>query len=490
MASLEEIKNERLKKIDLLKKAGMQAYPATTDRDLSIALFIEHFEALEKEKEVHTLAGRVGSLRKHGALTFFDLRDGTESIQVYLKKENLGDTLFELFDNAVDESDFIEVTGVASTTKRGVRSVEPSSWKMLTKSLRPVPESFYGLKDEEERLRKRYLDILLNPEVRDLLEKKTKFWDTTRSFLKDKGFLEVETPSLEVTTGGAEATPFKTHHNDFDLDVYLRISIGELWQKKLMASGIEKTFEIGRAYRNEGSSPEHVQEFTNMECYWAYASFREGMEFTRELYLTLAETVFDKTKFTSRGHTFDLSGEWERIDYREAIQNHTGIDILNTNEKEMEAKLNEMNVQYEGKTFERLLDTLWKTTRKSVSGPAFLINHPALVSPLSKAHENNPELTERFQVIIAGSEIGNGFSELNDPEEQRQRFEDQQKLLEQGDTEAMMPDYEFVEALEYGIPPTFGFGFGERLFAYLADKPIREIAFFPLMKPKENQDGD
>jgi len=490
MASLEEIKNERLKKIAVLRDAGMQAYPATTSRDTNIETFLSSFEQLEKEKTSKTLVGRVRSIRTHGAIAFFDIFDGTGSIQVYLKKDTLGDSLFNLFEKTVDESDFLEVTGKASTTKRGVKSIEPTDWKMLTKSLRPVPESFYGLKDEEERLRKRYLDILLNKDVRGLIEKKAKFWDVTRSFLKERGFLEVETPTLEVTTGGAEANPFRTYHSDFDLNVYLRISIGELWQKKLMASGIEKTFEIGRAYRNEGSSPEHVQEFTNMECYWAYASFREGMELTRELYLLLATEVFGKTEFTTRGHTFDLAHTWEVIDYRESIQSHTGIDILDTNEKEIEKKLEEMNVQYEGKTRERLFDTLWKVTRKSISGPAFLINHPTLVSPLSKAHSDNPELTERFQVILAGTEIGNGFSELNNPEEQRERFEKQQQLLDHGDEEAMMPDWEFVEALEYGIPPTFGFGFGERLFAYLADKPIREIALFPLMKPKKEEDGN
>lgn len=484
MASLEEIKQERLAKIELLKKAGMESYPATTRRNSSISQFINDFESLESSKEEKVLAGRVKSIRNHGGLTFFDLRDGTETIQVYLKKDSIGEGLFELFNDAIDESDFVEVVGVATTTKRGVQSIEPNDWRILTKSLRPIPEEFYGLKDEEERLRRRYLDILLNREVREMIEKKTLFWDATRDFLKERGFLEVETPTLEVTTGGAEATPFKTHHNDFDLDLYLRISVGELWQKKLMAGGIEKTFEIGRVYRNEGSSPEHVQEFTNMECYWSFASFREGMKMAQELYVTIAKKVFGKTEFTTRGHTFDLSDEWETIDYRDAILKNTGIDILNTSEKEIEDKLKEMGVSYEGDSLERLTDTLWKVTRRSISGPAFLVNHPSLVSPLAKVHSDNPDITERFQIILAGSEVGNGYSELNDPVYQKQRFEEQQELIERGDEEAMMPDWEFVEALEYGIPPTFGFGFGERLFAFMMDKPIREVAIFPLMKPK------
>jgi lysyl-tRNA synthetase, class II len=490
MANIEEIKKERLKKIGLLREAGMQPYPSTTKRDTDIEFFTKHFETLEKEKNETTLAGRVGSLRKHGALLFFDLRDGTGGIQVYLKRDNLGDELFDLFDTTVDESDFVEVTGVASTTKRGVQSIEPKEWRMLTKSLRPVPETFYGLKDEEERLRKRYLDILLNPEVRDLLEKRSLFWDTARSFLKENGFLEVETPTLEVTTGGAEAAPFKTHHNDFDLDVYLRISIGELWQKKLMASGIEKTFEIGRAYRNEGSSTEHVQEFTNLEFYGAYINLEDGKKIVQDLYRTLARKVFNATQFTTRGHSFDLETDWKEIDYVNEIKNQTGVDVLESSEQEMAKALERLQVKFDGRNRERMTDALWKYCRKNISGPAFLLNHPKVVAPLSKENKEDSRKTEMFQVIIAGSEIGRAHAELNDPVEQQVRFEAQSKLIEGGDKEAMMPDYEFVEALEYGIPPTFGFGFGERLFAYLADKPIREITFFPLMKPKKEQHGD
>lgn len=490
MASLEEIKNERLKKIVLLKEAGMDAYPSTTNRDSDIESFVSSFEEFESSGAIKTLAGRVRSIRTHGALAFFDLFDGTESIQVYLKKDSLGDSLFDLFEKTVDESDFLEVTGKASTTKRGVRSIEPTAWKMLTKSLRPVPESFYGLKDEEERLRKRYLDILLNKEVRDLIEKKSKFWEMTRSFLKERGFLEVETPTLEVTTGGAEANPFKTHHNDFDLDVYLRISIGELWQKKLMAAGIEKTFEIGRAYRNEGSSPEHVQEFTNMECYAAYMNLNDGKKLVQDLYRTLAQSVFGSLEFTTRGHTFDLGGEWEETDYVTEVKTQTGVDVLDSSEEEMAEALEKLGVTFEGKNRERMTDALWKYCRKNISGPVFLVNHPKIVAPLSKEHEDDSRKTEMFQVIIAGSEMGRAHAELNDPIDQQSRFEIQGALIAGGDKEAMMPDSEFVEALEYGIPPTFGFGFGERFFAYLADKPIREIALFPLMKPKKEQDGN
>ena len=325
----------------------------------------------------------------------------------------------------------------------------------------------------------------MNPEIKEILEKKTKFWETARNFMKEHSFLEVETPSLEVTTGGAEATPFKTYNEDFKLPLYLRISIGELWQKRLMAAGFEKTFEIGRAYRNEGSDANHLQEFTNMEFYWAYANYKDGMALVEELYKKIAQDVFGKMEFETRGHKFDLGGKWKVIDYCETIKKETGIDILDTTYDEVKDKLEKLEIKYDGSTMERMVDTLWKYCRRKISGPVFLTGHPKLVSPLSKSMPKNSELTERFQVIIAGSEVGNGFSELNDPIDQAKRFEAQQELLKAGDKEAMMPDDEFVEMLEYGMPPTCGFGFGEMLFAFLADKPIRETQMFPLMKPKQ-----
>lgn len=323
----------------------------------------------------------------------------------------------------------------------------------------------------------------MDDELRATFVRKSKFWKATRDFLVDKGFLEVDTPTLEHTTGGAEARPFATHHNDFDVDVYLRISIGELWQKRLMAGGFPKTFEIGRAFRNEGSSPDHLQEFTNMEFYWGYADYEMGMKLVEEMYRYIAMTVYGRTKFSARGHEFDLADEWRRVDYVTAVKEKTGIDILTATDEDMRIKLDELGVKYDGTNRERLTDTLWKYTRKLISGPAFLVNHPALISPLAKASSKNPGTVERFQVILGGSEIGNGYSELNDPLDQRARFEKQQEMLAGGDEEAMMPDWDFVEMLEHGMPPTCGFGFGERLFAFLEDKPIREVQYFPFMKP-------
>ena len=354
---------------------------------------------------------------------------------------------------------------------------------MATKSLLPLPEKWAGLTDPDERYRKRYLDLLMNDELRELIIKRTKFWEVSRNFFKERGFLEVDTPTLEVTTGGAEARPFRTHHNDFDIDLFLRISVGELWQKRLMAAGFPKTFEIGRVYRNEGTSPEHLQEFTNLEFYWGYADFRDGMKLVRDLYIKIAEEVFGKTAFEYKEHKFDLKDEWKEIDYVEEIKKQTGLDVNISNEEEIKNKLKELGVKWDGENKERLTDTLWKYCRKNIGGPAFLINHPLLVAPLAKVNDGG-KTTQMFQPIIAGSEVGRGYSELNDPLDQRQRFEEQQKLLDAGDEEAMMPDYEFVEMLEYGMPPTCGFGFGERLFAILCDKPLRELQTFPLMRPK------
>ena len=263
----------------------------------------------------------------------------------------------------------------------------------------------------------------------------------------------------------------------------MRISVGELWQKRLMASGIPKTFEIGRVYRNEGSSPDHVQEFTNCEFYMAYADYHHGMKLVEELYRTLAQEVFGTTSFTTRGHTFDLADEWKHIDYKEEVLRQTGIDIESSSDEEMIAKLQELHVKYDGNNRERLTDTLWKYCRKNIAGPAFLINHPLLVAPLAKANTDG-KTAQIFQPILAGSEIGKGYSELNDPLDQRERFNKQQELLAGGDEEAMMADDSFIEMLEHGMPPTCGFGFGERLFAFLVDKPIREVHMFPLVRPK------
>ncbi len=485
MASLEEIREARLAKLNILKEQGIDPYPARVPRDFSIKFLKENFENQEKEGNALSVAGRVMILRGQGAILFAVIFDGTDKIQAIIKKDVLGEDLFKLFVDTVDMGDFISVTGKAVLSKTGEQSVMAENWTMAGKSLLPLPEKWHGLQDIDERYRKRYLDFLVNDELRDLMAKKAKFWDATRTFLKENNFIEVETPTLEVTTGGAEANPFKTHHDDYDLDVFLRISVGELWQKRLMAGGFGRTFEIGRVYRNEGSSPDHTQEFTNLEFYASFMDYTEGIGFTEELIKYIAKETFGKLDFETRGHRFSLEGEWPKMSYVEIVKDKTGIDVLTASTEEMKDKLDELKVKYEGENRERLTDTLWKYCRKQISGPVWLVDVPKIVSPLSKSKPDNPELTERVQLILAGAEVTNGFSELNDPIDQKERFDAQKKLLESGDKEAMMSDDEFVEMLEYGMPPTFGFGMGgDRLFSFLADKPLRELQTFPLMRPK------
>ncbi len=484
MSSLEEIRAERIKKLELLKAKGFNPYPAEVNRTHEISAVISSFSDLEAAKTIVSLVGRVMVVRGQGAIMFVVMQDATGKLQAVFKEDAIPAEDFQLFKDTVDGGDFIEVTGTLFVTQRGENSLLVESWKMITKSLLPLPDKYHGLQNEEERFRKRYLDLLGRDDLREMFKRKEKFWDVIRSFMKEQGFTEVETPTLEVTTGGAEACPFSTHHNDFDMDVFLRISIGELWQKRLLAAGFEKTFEIGRAYRNEGSSPNHLQEFTNLEFYQAFADYEDGMHLVENLYRTVASEVYGTTKFTRGDYDFDLADEWIRLDYVTEVKRQTGIDLSAATENEIKAKLNELEVKYEGDNMERLTDTLWKYCRKNIAGPAFLINHPKLVSPLAKEVSGQAGATQRFQPIIAGTEVGNGYSELNDPLEQQARFDLQQKLIESGDEEAMTPDWEFVEMLEHGMPPACGFGFGERLFTIFENKPIRDAQLFPLMKPK------
>jgi lysyl-tRNA synthetase class 2 len=484
MSSFEELRNTRIEKLKILEKAGMNPYPATSKQEYSLAEVIEDFEKLAKKKAV-SLVGRIMSIRGQGGLVFFNINDGSGLFQGLLKRDEMDEKVFDLFQNTIDIGDFIEITGKLFITKRGEKTLQVEAWKILTKSLRPLPEKWHGLQDEEERLRKRYLDVLFNPEVKDTLEKRSKFFNSIRTFLQKKNFMEVDTPILENTAGGAEARPFITHYNAYDTDVYLRIS-PELWLKRLMIAGFSKVFEIGRIFRNEGVDAEHLQDYTHTEFYWAYADYHDGMKLIEEMYKYVAEETFGTLKFTVKGFDIDLGAKWQTYDYVETIEKMTGINVLDTDVKEIEKKLKDLKVEYDRKGFNlnRAIDTLWKYCRKQIAGPGFLVNVPVMMEPLAKRMEKNKNLVERFQVLLAGSEMGKGFSELNDPIDQLGRFNDQAKLRSEGDEEAQMMDGEFVEALEYGMPPTFGFGFSERLFSFLMDKPSRECQTFPFMRIK------
>lgn len=483
--SFEELRNIRIEKLKLLEKAGMNPYPAVSRRDYYISELINNFQELLDKKNIY-IVGRILAIRGQGGLVFININDGTGTFQGLFKKDEMDEKDFELFQNTIDIGDFIEISGKLFTTKRGEKTLQVSKWKILTKSLRPLPEKWHGLADEDERFRKRYLDILSNPETRDLIEKRTKFFSSIRQFLSEKGFIEVDTPILENTAGGAEAKPFITHYNAYDSEVYLRIS-PELWLKRLLVAGFPKVYELGRIFRNEGADAEHLQDYMQMEFYWAYADYNQGMKLVEDMYKYIAEKTFGTTKFNIKGFEVDLNAKWEIYDFAKIIKDKTDIDIFSTNIEEVEYKLKELNVEYDRKGFNlnRAIDSLWKYCRKQIGGPGFLINVPVMLEPLAKRMESNKNLVERFQVIIAGSENGKGFSELNDPMDQMGRFVDQAKLREGGDEEAQMMDGEFVEALEYGMPPACGFGFSERLFSFFADKPVRECQIFPFMKPKK-----
>lgn len=488
-----DIRQERLKKLEILQGAGMGAYPAHTGRDATVAEFTESFAEREKSGQQVSLAGRIMSLRGQGGIMFADLFDGSTSLttgaaartQIVYQKTDDNTDAFTLFTETVDKGDFIEVRGSAYTTKRGAQSLNVSEWKMLSKSLAPIPDEWFGLKDEEKKLRERDINILLDAELRAMFERKSKFWNAVRQFYLSRGFIEVETPVLESTPGGADARPFETHHNALDIDVYLRISCGELWQKRLLIAGFPKVFEIGRIFRNEGQSREHLQDYTQIESYEAYADAESGKLFLQDLYRYIAKEVYGKYTFEINGHTVDLADEWKTIDFCQAIEKEYGVHPLTCSEDEAIAAAKAAGVVFgEAPNRSRAIDHLWKKIRKTVSGPAFLTGVPVFLEPLAKRKDDNPEVVDRIQIVIAGSEVGKGYSELNDPLDQRARFEEQQTLRDQGDAEAQRMDSEYVHAMEYGMPPAFGFGMSERFFSFLENRPIHECQLFPLLRPK------
>jgi lysyl-tRNA synthetase, class II len=477
---LNELREEKIKKLNAFREAGINPYPAGPFEKTDLRAVLD-LEVGDKVK----VAGRIMLFREMGNITFLHLKDESGRLQIVISKKELEDQKYKFWIKNLDVGDFLGIEGEKFITNKGEESVLAKRLTLLSKSILPLPDKHKALQDEEKRLRKRYLDILFNQDIQDMVYKRDKFWNSMRAFMKDRGFVEVHTPILETHTGGADAKPFITHHNALNLDVYLRISTGELWQKRLMVAGLEKTFEIGRQFRNEGMDAEHLQDYMQMEFYWAYANFEKGMKLVEELYKYIALETFGTLQFSIKEFDIDLGQQWEEYDYTETVQEMTGINILDTNLEEVEKKLQELGVEYDRKGFNvtRAIDNLWKYCRRKIAGPGFLVNAPLAISPLAKRKPDAPGLVERFHPIIAGSEIGNGYSELNDPMDQAGRFQEQEQLRQSGDEEAQMHDHDFVEALEYGMPPTCGFGTSERLLWFLMDKNGRESQLFPLMKP-------
>jgi lysyl-tRNA synthetase class 2 len=474
----------RLEKLEELKTLGINPYPAKSYRKDKIGDILENFDEFKDQQTV--LTGRVTAWREHGKLLFGNIKDATGTIQFMIRENELEEDLEKGYLGwdklyLLDLADFVELYGTVGKTRTGEITIMVNNIRLLAKALRPIPRK---LEDKEQIFRRRYLDLVINEDHFEMFKRKAKFWQVQRDFLRKEGFMEVEVPILEPITGGADATPFVTHHNALDQDFYLRIST-ELYQKRLVGAGYEKIYTFGPNFRNEGLSEEHLQEFYDIEWYWAYANFRDNMELVKRLFLKIANEVYGKTKFTTRGHTFDLADEWKEIDYTQAIKDRYGIDILNDDIESIRKIVKSKNLDIDPDTNRnRLVDALWKNIRKDISGPVFLINQPKFLSPLAKSHDDREEITERFQVIIAGGELGNGYSEINDPLDQLDRFLEQQKLREEGDEEAQMLDIDFVEMLEYGMPPTSGYGQSERVFWFLEDVTAREGTFFPQLKPE------
>ncbi|MBI4034086.1 MAG: lysine--tRNA ligase [Candidatus Brennerbacteria bacterium] len=476
---LDDLIKEKRRKLEKYEKVR-PAYPARVRRDFTLSEVADNFEGFEGEEI--TLAGRVMARRDQGKIIFAPIDDGSGRLQLVMSEEKTGE--FALIKETLDVGDFVEAEGQVMKTARGEKSLEVKTARIIAKNLRPLPQEWFGIEDVETRLRERYLDVLFRPEVKEMFVKKSRFWDEVRVFMKKAGFLEVELPILESVPGGAEAEPFVTHMNALDRDFYLRISL-ELPLKKLLVGGYDKVFEIGRIFRNEGIDKEHLQDYTQLECYWAYADYNDMMKLTEKLYKSVIKKVFGTTKISSYGYEIDWARRWKKIDYYKIFKKETGIDLKKTSRDELFEKARELGLEPEQNAGKgRLIDLIFKTVRKKIIEPSFLIDPPVEMEPLAKRSEKDPSRVERFQIMAAGTELGKGFSELNDPTDQRKRFEEQMRLREAGDKEAQRLDEEYLRAVEYGMPPSAGFGMSERVFAVLVDKPVRETVIFPLMREK------
>jgi lysyl-tRNA synthetase, class II len=486
MATLKELRDERVRKLNQLKELGFNPYPAKVSYDHSLADITNKFDELEGSEV--KVVGRILNIRKFGKIAFVVIKDQSGQVQLFLSQELVGAT--DASNNRLgfnelpllDQGDFIEAKGKVIKTQTGEISVEVVGLQLLTKALRPMPLVQEGFTNKEERLRRRYVDMNVNTDVRERFIRRSKFWQATRDFLNKRGFSEINIPVLEHTTGGADANPFVTHMDALDQDFYLRIS-HELPLKRLLGAGFEKVYDIGPRFRNENYSDEHLPEHVAMEWYWAYADWRDGMKMMSEMYCYVLEKTFGKLQFELGDFKIDLTKEWEEWDYCEVIKSHYNIDPLNTNIDEVKKALADNKLEVEQtENIVRGVDKLWKNIRKDVAGPVWLINPPTFISPLAKTNPDNPSTAQRFQPVMAGSELGNGFSELNDPIDQLNRFVDQQKMRDSGDDEAMMLDIDYVEMLEYGMPPACGWGWSERVFWIFEGVTAREGVPFPQLR--------
>jgi lysyl-tRNA synthetase class 2 len=481
----------RRTKLDELREAGVDPYPARVGERTSIEHVVERYRdcdgaKLEADLPEAAICGRVMAVRSFGKLIFLQVLENGHELQVSVKKADVSPETFAFF-KKLDIADFIRVEGVMWRTRTEELTLDARSAQMLSKTLRPLPEKWAGLSDVEARFRQRYLDLLVNEDSRRVAIARSRVLRSMRANLDARGFLEVETPVLQPLYGGAAARPFTTHHNTYDQELYLRIS-DELYLKRLIVAGMDRVYEISHNFRNEGVSRKHNPEFTMMECYEAYADYRDMMNLTESMLKAIAEEVTGGAAVEYQGQTLDFSGEWPRIAMRDAILEHAKVDILAAEDLvTLQAAVKEAGLpSLEAPTWGQLVDELFSEyVEPLLVQPTFVIDYPVDLSPLAKRSPDDPRLVERFEVFVAGMEVGNAFSELNDPVDQRGRFEDQAKAGTDGDEEAHPMDEDYLTAMEHGMPPTGGLGIGvDRLVMVLTDAPsLREVILFPHMRP-------
>lgn len=483
----------RREKLKTLFNEGLDPFGKRFERTFTAGAMEAEFEQLSKEdleaKEVEvTLAGRIMTKRGKGKAGFAHLQDLSGQVQIYVRQDAVGEEQYSIFDS-IDIGDIVGVTGTAFKTKVGELSVKVKDFQLLTKSLRPLPDKFHGLKDVEQRYRQRYVDLIMNPEVRNTFVTRSRILKSMRNYLDSQGYLEVETPMMHSIAGGASARPFITHHNALDMELYMRIAI-ELHLKRLIVGGLEKVYEIGRVFRNEGVSTRHNPEFTMIELYEAYADYKDIMALTENLVAHIAEEVLGTTTVEYGEYAVDLKPQWKRLHMVDAIKEYAGVDFwreMTDEEARQIAKDHKVPVK-ETMTYGHVINEFFEHfVEEKLIQPTFIFGHPVAISPLAKKNPEDDRFTDRFELFIVGREHANAFTELNDPIDQRQRFEAQLEERAQGDDEAHMMDDDFVEALEYGMPPTGGLGIGiDRLVMLLTNAPsIRDVLLFPQMKHKD-----
>jgi len=489
MDNLNDLVRVRRQKLEALRRLGIETYPVSIKRTHTINEAFEDFSKLAKSKKEIFLTGRIRAIRWHGGSTFFDIEDGTGKMQAFLRKDHIGQENYKHFLDYFDIGDFIELRGGLFKTKQDEKTILVESFKIISKSILPLPEKWHGLQDVEERFRKRYVDLIFNKEAKEKFVVRSKIIQEIRNFLSKQGFIEVETPILQFIYGGAKASPFKTHLNALDLDLYLRIA-PELYLKELLVGGYEKVFEIGRQFRNEGLDRYHNPDFTSMEFYWAYADYKQAMKLCEEMFAYFVKKVFGKMEIEYDGKIIDFTPPFKRVDFYQLLEKDSGIILEDIHIDALKKKAEKMGLKIEpGEGLAEIADKIYKkSSRQKIWQPTFIIHHPYGAFPLAKSDPESPNKLANFQLVAGGWELVNAFSELNDPLEQRKRFEEQEAMYKQGYGEAQRTDKNFLEALEYGMPPAAGFGMGiDRLVALLTDSHgIREVILFPMMKPKDN----